>query len=66
MHNYRDHRSTCNIGNTEMVLWIVTQKWSEKNGVLTSSNDQSEESKQEGFHFMSAFFPIVGKKEKKQ
>ena len=30
MHNYRDHRSTFNIGNTEMVLWIVTQKWSEK------------------------------------
>lgn len=46
-----------------------TQKWSEKNGALTSSNEESNEStqtSQEGFHFMTAFLPFIGMKEKKQ
>ena len=47
-----------------------TQKWSEKNGALISSNEESNEStqtSQEGFHFMTtAFLPFIGMKRKQQ
>ena len=44
-----------------------TQKWSEKNGTFMNSTDvenETTESTREGFHFMAAFLPFLGMKEK--